>query len=769
MKGMKTFGFLLILIASFILFGINFVNAADFVEACGTEFCLDGEPFYFSGTNIYYLPFSSEAEIIDSLDDAVDLGLKVVRTWGFCDGACVNEVSFQTSPGVYNEEAFLKMDFIIDEARKRDLKLIIPLVNNWDDYGGMCEYVKWCGLPNSHLCDADEPFPFSGPTEVHDKFYTDECTKDLYKNYVNYFLNRSGSITWWYKYKDDPTIFAWELANEPRVRSNKTGEVLNEWIIEMSEYVKSIDSNHMVTPGGDGGYLDKISDPPWSWWYHGNEGQDFIGNHESENIDFATFRYYPESGKFNDVNHVIWIEEHISDSHNILKKPVIMEEFGSVNDKRDSYLDLYGLMEENSLNGDLFWMLSRTRGVDRDGYEVLCPEDNLVCEVIEDHAKFMNDLNDRNCVVPYSGMEISEDTLFCPGEYEIDDTIMINQGSTLDCNNTVLKNVGDTSVDGIRIWARSSMKNCVLEDFHYSVNADYNEGGVFENNIFKNCSLGFHFHNTRDNVFIDNTFDSCTSGFYIWYSSGNIFENNVMTGRGKDIGTAFSFNWHSSNNDFIGNKVSNFRNAFSHSMTWTGTMFNNTFVNNEIKNNYYGIYLGSSFDCLIKDNLIEGNEYGIRLVSSYTDLGSWGYTLPDSFHNIVIGNKFIDNVNSAYDNDNSSFDNGILGNYWSEYDEGNEGCNDLNNNYICDEAYLIDQDRLDNFPLILNNWCSGADMDEDGKVWLSDWGIFRDHFGQRDCLSPDWCESSDIDEDGRVFLSDWGVLRSNFGKKNCIG
>ncbi|MDI5787504.1 cellulase family glycosylhydrolase [Bacillus licheniformis] len=54
------------------------------------------------------------------------------------------------------------------------------------------------------------------------------------------------------KYKDDPAIMAWELANEPRVQSDRTGNTLVEWADEMSEFIKSIDQNHLVAVGDEG-------------------------------------------------------------------------------------------------------------------------------------------------------------------------------------------------------------------------------------------------------------------------------------------------------------------------------------------------------------------------------------------------------------------------------------------------------------------------------------------------------------------------------------
>jgi mannan endo-1,4-beta-mannosidase len=389
----------LVFLLGFILFSFTASAASQFVGVNGTNFTLNGNPFYFAGTNAYYLfygnincssPQANQGCVIPLLNDSKSLNLSVVRTWGFSNKYYNYGYCFQPSTGVYHEATFAHFDRVIKEASDRGLKLIIPFVNNWDNFGGMCEYVKWCNLTNASICIADEPWPFGLKTAVHDSFYTNNCTKNIYKQYVSYFLNRTNTLTG-IKYRDDPTIFAWELANEPRARSDTTGTTLNNWIGEMSAYIKSLDPNHLVTPGGDGGYQNKPSDPSWSWWYHGNEGQDFYANHNWQSVDFATFRYYPEPGKFDDVDPNVWIPEHISDAHNIIGKPVIMEEFGSTTNKTGNFTRFYSLLENNGVNGDTFWMLSDNFFYgNNDGYFILCPEDTSICNIISRHANFMN-------------------------------------------------------------------------------------------------------------------------------------------------------------------------------------------------------------------------------------------------------------------------------------------------------------------------------------------------------------------------------------------
>lgn len=46
-------------------------------------------------------------------------------------------------------------------------------------------------------------------------------------------------------YKEDPTIFAWDILNEPRQTSGDYTTV-QKWIDMMASFVKSVDPNHMV-------------------------------------------------------------------------------------------------------------------------------------------------------------------------------------------------------------------------------------------------------------------------------------------------------------------------------------------------------------------------------------------------------------------------------------------------------------------------------------------------------------------------------------------
>lgn len=172
-----------------------------FVTVCDNYFVLDGKSFYFSGSNNYYLHYTSNTMIDSVLESASSMHLKVMRCWGFIDGEAHNSCVMQPELGVYDDSGFERLDYAINKASKLGIKLIIPFVNNWDDFGGMNQYVSWAGA-NSH-----------------DDFYTNSTCVAGYKNYINYMLNHVNTYSG-IAYKDDPTIMAWELANEPRCTSD---------------------------------------------------------------------------------------------------------------------------------------------------------------------------------------------------------------------------------------------------------------------------------------------------------------------------------------------------------------------------------------------------------------------------------------------------------------------------------------------------------------------------------------------------------------------
>ena len=286
-----------------------------FVGTEGTHFILDGKPLYIAGLNNHYLTFGSPAEVVRVLDDAVAMGATVVRTFiqpviGSPDGDNPKTIwnwrqpAYSSHMGVhgtylvywdksrkamaFNEgpNGMQKLDFLMNEASKRKLKLIVALLDFWAYAGGAQQMRAWYG--------SEDKSTF---------FFQDARTKRDYKNLVHSVLLRKNTLTGAI-YKDDPTIFAWELMNEGNIEPKS---LRLSWTAEMSAYVKSIDANHMVTTGHAN--IDELSDI------------------NIPTVDFATWHGYPIYFKWT----VDDMDKRISQYCRVaaeIQKPVILEEFG---------------------------------------------------------------------------------------------------------------------------------------------------------------------------------------------------------------------------------------------------------------------------------------------------------------------------------------------------------------------------------------------------------------------------------------------------------
>ncbi|MER9668118.1 hypothetical protein [Mesorhizobium sp. M0203] len=56
-------------------------SATSLIKTSGTNFALDGRPFFVTGVNNHYLTYRLQAEVTRVLDDAVAMGANVVRTF----------------------------------------------------------------------------------------------------------------------------------------------------------------------------------------------------------------------------------------------------------------------------------------------------------------------------------------------------------------------------------------------------------------------------------------------------------------------------------------------------------------------------------------------------------------------------------------------------------------------------------------------------------------------------------------------------------------
>jgi hypothetical protein len=215
-------------------------SSSGWVTRQGSSLLLGGQPFRFSGANIYWLGldendggigYPTHFRIDDALRTAVDLGATVVRshTLGISVGT---SLSVEPALNQFNDAAFASMDYAIERAGQLGLHLIIPLTDGNTPcfyHGCIRTFVDWVypGSTNDGL------------------FFSDGSVISAFEAYLSHLLNHVNQYTG-IAYKNDPTIMAWESGNELDDGTSTT----TTWLSTISSYLKSIDPQHLVMDGG---------------------------------------------------------------------------------------------------------------------------------------------------------------------------------------------------------------------------------------------------------------------------------------------------------------------------------------------------------------------------------------------------------------------------------------------------------------------------------------------------------------------------------------
>jgi mannan endo-1,4-beta-mannosidase len=297
-----------------------------FIKTSGTMFTLEGRPFFVTGVNNHYLTFASPNEVTRVLDDAVAMGANVVRVilqpvigsrdgkvptiWDWRNpGADASNLNVGGTILLYwdaeknamaindGPKGMQKVDFLIAEAGKRHLRLIIAFLDFWGYTGGAQQMRAWYGSADKSTF-----------------FFSDPRTKRDYKSWVAHVVRRVNPLSG-LAYRDDPTIMAWELMNEGNARPES---LRLDWTAEMSAYVKSLDPNHLVGSGNANA-----------------KGEPKVADLAIPTLDFGTWHGYPLYSGLT----VRQFGKTITDYCQIAgraQKPVLLEEFGYARSNRDS-------------------------------------------------------------------------------------------------------------------------------------------------------------------------------------------------------------------------------------------------------------------------------------------------------------------------------------------------------------------------------------------------------------------------------------------------
>jgi len=328
----------------------------------------------YAGTNSYWMPFLTNDNDVDTIMSHLRTsGQKILRIWGFNDvktvpgSGTVYFQSFSGSTATINtgSNGLQRLDAVVKAAEKHGIKLIINFVNNWTDYGGMAAYFSACNVSNN-----------AG-------WYQSTKCQSLYQAYIKAVIAR---------YRSSTAVFAWELANEPRCNGCQTS-VLTSWIRKTSDYIRSLDSDHMITVGDEGFGLAGDTTYPYGY----SEGIDWAANLAVPNISFGTFHLYTEAWGVaaNKTFGQSWVAAHAAVCKK-LNKPCLFEEYGVTNKAEHCSVEgawqkaSLGLKEEG-MAGDLFWQLGDKVGstgqlTHDDGHTIYYGSEDWKC-LVDQHVK----------------------------------------------------------------------------------------------------------------------------------------------------------------------------------------------------------------------------------------------------------------------------------------------------------------------------------------------------------------------------------------------
>ncbi|HSW99523.1 MAG TPA: hypothetical protein VLH38_00635 [Patescibacteria group bacterium] len=230
-----------------VLFGHN-----SFITRNGSILQLDGKQFRFAGPNIYWLgvddflrdsggdiTYPTHFRIDNVLAGATSMHSTAVRSHTL--GVSVNcKNCMEPSLNQFNDAAFEPIDYAIEQAGAHNLKLMIPLTDEWRYNGGKWVFVHWAakaGVPGVVDTKADlsltagSDYSGSGSEKViEEQFFTNDTIVNYFKTYISHLLNHVNQYTG-IAYKDDPTIMAWETGNE-------LYDAPTSWTQNIASYIK---------------------------------------------------------------------------------------------------------------------------------------------------------------------------------------------------------------------------------------------------------------------------------------------------------------------------------------------------------------------------------------------------------------------------------------------------------------------------------------------------------------------------------------------------
>lgn len=317
--------------------GVLLAANTGYVTVAGQSFRLNGRPHYVAGANFWQgmnlgmhpTNGGNRARLDRELDRLAALGVNNLRVMAASEGPDTEPYrmtpALQPSEGIFSEAVFEGLDYLLQQMDLRNMRAVMQLNNYWHWSGGMAQYVSWA--ESTAIPYPNDTGDWGAFMQYSARFYTNSQCLASYHAAIQTVLARTNTLTG-VRYTEDPTVFAWQLANEPRYYPD-------EWIDNTAAYIKSIDSNHLVTTGSEG--------QPY--------GGDFLATHNGPEIDYTTCHIWPQNWGWYDPgdastyavavsNALFYLSTHAAWSAS-LDKPLVLDEFGLARDRTAPLMDEY--------------------------------------------------------------------------------------------------------------------------------------------------------------------------------------------------------------------------------------------------------------------------------------------------------------------------------------------------------------------------------------------------------------------------------------------
>ena len=370
---MKTISRLLEALFLGLFFSCSGASESPFVHVENGRFVKNGQVVSYIGTNFWYgAILGSEGKggnrerLGRELDTLKSLGINNLRILVGGDGPdgipTRIEPTLQKESGVYNDTIFAGLDYLLSEMAARDMQAVLFVNNAWEWSGGFGQYLEWATGEPALIPAIDGYGPFM--MKMADFNTCTEAQELFFKN-LRHIVSRTNTVTG-VPYADDPTIFSWQICNEPRPfsRDKATVDGFCEWISKAARIIKEIDPNHMVSTGNEGAMGCNDGDYDLTERLNSCPDIDYITAHiwpfnwgwirettPQEGVETAVAR----TGEY--------IDRHLEIARS-LGKPLVIEEFGYPRDDyrydeastttgRDAYFAyVFGRVAESKAAGD---------------------------------------------------------------------------------------------------------------------------------------------------------------------------------------------------------------------------------------------------------------------------------------------------------------------------------------------------------------------------------------------------------------------------------